>query len=95
VTDRELEIHLEDNKMAAARRSLISPPVPPVVSVGKEEEDPWNAVAVVGLRVYHRVDPDTMKEGEEEVVKVRVIRPNYFVMSEDQKQQREGEERNG
>lgn len=100
VTDRELEIYLEDNKMAAARRSLLPPPIPPVVGVGSEEEevekDPWNAVAVVGLRLYYRVDLEAAEKGDEEVVKVRVIRPNYFSLgkNEDEEKDTKGKEEN-
>ncbi|KAK0614211.1 hypothetical protein B0T14DRAFT_570167 [Immersiella caudata] len=48
------------------------------------EKDPWNAVAVVGLRVYYR-----FAEGDEdkEIVKLRVIRPNLYELDEE-----EGEE---
>lgn len=39
-------------------------------------KDPWNAVAVVGLRVYHQSAES--KEFDKTVVSVRVVRPNPY-----------------
>jgi len=66
------------------------------------ERDPWNAVAVVGLRVYYKVvaGGDAQKEGEkeeltgrqdgegsededEEIVTLRVVRPNRYELGND------------
>lgn len=40
-------------------------------------KDPWNAVAVIGLRVYHRPD-----NGNTETMALRVVRPNPYADSE-------------
>ncbi|KAK2600189.1 hypothetical protein QQS21_005063 [Conoideocrella luteorostrata] len=45
------------------------------------ERDPWNAVAVVGLRVYHQ--PTDGQETDKNVVTVRVVRPNPYAGDED------------
>lgn len=52
------------------------------------ERDPWNAVGVFGLRVYYKVAMDGKNgesgegEGEQEVVRLRVERPNPYVWDE-------------
>ncbi|KAK4168859.1 calcium-dependent cysteine-type endopeptidase [Cladorrhinum sp. PSN259] len=58
-----------------------SPP-PPQRSNGLylDADEPWNAVAVVGLRVYYRVDEEGGKE--KEGVKLKVVRPIYYDDSE-------------
>jgi hypothetical protein len=65
-------------------------PVPmSMVQADEFERDPWNAVAVVGLRIYYKVEGE--REGEEgegdgddgqEAVKLRVVRPNRWVMDD-------------
>jgi hypothetical protein len=53
------------------------------------ERDPWNAVAVVGLRIYYKVEGDGEGDGEggggdgRELVKLRVVRPNRWVVDDD------------
>lgn len=39
------------------------------------EADPWNAVVVVGLRIYHKISEE---QEDKEVVKLRVVRPNPY-----------------
>lgn len=54
------------------------------------ERDPWNAVGVFGLRVYYKVATDKKEsqsedgedEEEQEVVRLRVERPNQYVWDE-------------
>ncbi|KAB5539459.1 calpain family cysteine protease [Coniochaeta sp. 2T2.1] len=92
LSDRELEYHLENEKSRTVRVPLPPPPMGlgrgGVVSDSEDDEferDPWNAVAVVGFRVYYRVAEGT--EEKEETVQIRVIRPVWFPVEKD------GEER--
>ncbi len=59
------------------------------------ERDPWNAVAVVGLRIYYRVDGEVGEEGAEEGVKLRVVRPNRWEVGDDEESSSSGEEEDG
>jgi hypothetical protein len=65
-------------------------PVPMAMAQADEfERDPWNAVAVVGLRIYYKVEGDGEGGGEggggdgRELVKLRVVRPNRWVVDDD------------
>ncbi|KAI1178079.1 hypothetical protein F4777DRAFT_576384 [Nemania sp. FL0916] len=56
------------------------------------EIDPWNAVATVGLRVYYKLT-ETEGNKDEEVVKLRIVRPNpYAKKGEDNDEKKEAEE---
>lgn len=65
------------------------------------EKDPWNAVGVFGLRVYYKM-PEMPETGEtkgkdkddakEEVVKLRVERPNYYEWDESSDEDEDDEE---
>ncbi len=86
ITDREVEYHLDiDKRKRTSFRGLPPPPsTPPSDDLsfrGKDEfeKDPWNAVAVVGLRVYYQVAEG---DGDSGVVKLRVERPNPYAESE-------------
>jgi hypothetical protein len=89
ISDRELEYHLEDEKSRTARIPL--PPVPQnrrdaymSDSDDEFERDPWNAVTVVGLRVYYKIDEKEEKDrAEGQTVKIRVIRPVFFPVEKD------------
>ena len=61
------------------------------------ERDPWNAVAVVGLRIYYRVDGEAKEgeEGGEEGVKLRVVRPNRWEVGDDEESSSSSEEEEG
>ncbi|KAK4195169.1 putative calpain-1 catalytic subunit [Triangularia verruculosa] len=66
------------------------PGPPPPMGGGRhrvDDDDPWNAVVAVGLRVYYKVEEeDKDREG---LVKLRVVRPNEYELSDD------GEEEEG
>jgi hypothetical protein len=89
ISDRELEYHLEDQKSRNVRSPLPAPPLNRLAGYIRDsdlevERDPWNAVAVVGFRVYYKVDGNETKEGEEEeTVKIKVIRPVWFPVEKD------------
>lgn len=75
-SDRELDIRassiltrLEENDSGSDADSNDGEP-------DEFESDPWNAVAVVGLRVYHQATPG--QETDNNVIALRVVRPNQF-----------------
>ncbi|RYO77665.1 hypothetical protein DL762_005728 [Monosporascus cannonballus] len=86
ISDRELDIQLERMATMVSRR----PPVPAHARRGHQppedgeespdefESDPWNAVATVGLRVYHKVSEE---DRDREMVQLRVVRPNPYLPS--------------
>ncbi len=91
VTERELDYFMQDR----ARRQVdnVPPPrAPPPndpyrYSDDDFERDPWNAVAVVGLRVYFKVAPE---DKDKEVVKLRVIRPTLYDLDDDEEGKKDG-----
>lgn len=77
------------------------PPLPGRAGLGlapppdRFERDPWNAVAVVGLRVYYKVakeEGDKNGEGEEEGVKMKVVRPTRWEVGDEESEEEDGEE---
>jgi hypothetical protein len=90
ITDRELDLIVKENESR--------PPPPPPRMAGPPppqrpdefERDPWNAVAVVGLRIYYKVaEEDKDAEG---LVTLRVVRPNRWeLMSDDEENGADGE----
>jgi len=85
LSDRELDYHVEER----LRMDTLPNPRPggPPPMIGRQhedefEKDPWNAVAVVGLRVYYRISEED-KCADAEIVKLRVIRPNPYELFED------------
>lgn len=97
LSERELDFHFKDNlrqtRLAKQQQQQNhsrsgtgpdQPRVPVDLEDDEFEKDPWNAVAVVGLRVYYKV-----MEGDEDrkagVVKLRVVRPSLYDLSEDEK----------
>ncbi|KAM7191453.1 hypothetical protein V8F20_009276 [Naviculisporaceae sp. PSN 640] len=101
LSERELDIHFKDKirterlakKQAqqdqARAKSGDQPRVPLDNQDDEFEKDPWNAVAVVGLRVYYKVMEGDEKS-ETEVVKLRVVRPCLW----DLRNEEEGEGKN-
>lgn len=93
ISDRELEYHFEEQNSRPAQVRVPAPPPGYGVADKSEDEserDPWNAVVVVGFRVYYRLGQDGGEEGEaEEPVKVRVIRPIWFPGEEDGRTEKE------
>lgn len=60
------------------------------------EKDPWNAVGVFGLRVYYKTggaseEEDRGEDGQEEIVRLRVERPNPFVLEDNSDDEDEGD----
>ncbi|KAI0007419.1 hypothetical protein F4779DRAFT_591954 [Xylariaceae sp. FL0662B] len=95
ISDRALSIEFERR----AREPPAPPPPapPPAGPPGSDSEDefesnPWNAVATVGLRVYYKVSSAEKEEEKEEVVKLRVIRPNPYAEAGKKKKEEDDEE---
>ncbi|KAK3945968.1 calpain family cysteine protease [Diplogelasinospora grovesii] len=94
VTDRELEMRVQENRPGGGSNML--PPPRPRNDYRRDrggrsdddeddrmlERDPWNAVAVVGLRVYYKLHEEAGKDNSE-IVKLKVVRPNPWVLSEE------------
>ncbi|KAI3398414.1 hypothetical protein diail_9234 [Diaporthe ilicicola] len=92
VSEHEIDLYLEAQdkaRAAKARAAKANQPASPPPAGGTScedelnefEKDPWNAVGVFGLRVYYRSDGKT--DQEDEVVKLRVERPNPYVWEDD------------
>ncbi|RYP90060.1 hypothetical protein DL770_003840 [Monosporascus sp. CRB-9-2] len=86
ISDRELDIELERMENAASRRPTAPGHAQRVMRAPEDDEDspdefesdPWNAVATVGLRVYHKVSEE---DRDREMVRLRVVRPNPYLPS--------------
>lgn len=107
VSDHEIDLFLEaqdKQRAAAARAAKAQQPSsstqasgPPCEDELNEfEKDPWNAVGVFGLRIYYKSDGGP---GDNEVVKLRVERPNPWVWeddsddeADDEKEKRQGDD---
>ncbi|TPX13299.1 uncharacterized protein E0L32_006272 [Thyridium curvatum] len=90
LSDRELDIVVDNRKRMQAAQMAgpggVAPaqpaaPAPPgaagSASDGEDDgKDPWNAVAVIGLRVYYRVSAE-----EKEGARIKVVRPNKYPVS--------------
>ncbi|KAL7789642.1 hypothetical protein V8C43DRAFT_286055 [Trichoderma afarasin] len=84
----ELSDHEMDLQVKAFMNNQMNKPVivtPPSLRFEDEldefERDPWNAVVVIGLRVYHKVDED---DKAKEVITLKVVRPNPYADSDDE-----------
>lgn len=83
VSERELKIRVENYKEDHGGQASDNSDSD---SDGENEEfisNPWNAVVVVGLRVYHKI---VGGEGEDEAVKLRVVRKDPFAEEEAQEE---------
>ncbi|KAK1983150.1 calpain family cysteine protease [Colletotrichum cereale] len=85
LSERELE--LEINAVEAQEPIPVGrmPPQPAVAaSVDDQDEferDPWNAVAVVGLRIYYKAAEDCQTDV---IVRLRAVRPNPYDKEEEE-----------
>lgn len=102
VTDREVDMELGLVRESQNRGNGLPPPgnlpPPPMMPLppgaGDKpdiETDPWNAVVVVGLRIYHKIPEE---DKEKEVVKLRVVRPNPYSDDEASSADDKGEKKN-
>ncbi|KAL6696853.1 hypothetical protein J3F84DRAFT_371441 [Trichoderma pleuroticola] len=84
----ELSDHEMDLQVKAFMNNQLNKPVivtPPSLRFEDEldefERDPWNAVVVIGLRVYHKVEEE---DKAKEVITLKVVRPSPYADSEDE-----------
>ncbi|KAK3325840.1 calcium-dependent cysteine-type endopeptidase-like protein [Apodospora peruviana] len=92
LSERELDFHVKDRVRIAAMPRGPPPPMGPQPRIGGSapgleedefEKDPWNAVAVVGLRVYYKAAEEEGAEKEQkQTVALRVVRPNPYELSD-------------
>ncbi|KAI7786764.1 calpain family cysteine protease [Diaporthe eres] len=103
VSEHEIDLYLEAQgkaRAAAARAakanqpSSPSPPSGPTCEdeLNEFEKDPWNAVGVFGLRVYYKSDSGN---GDDEIVKLRVERPNQWMWEDDSDDEADDEKEKG
>ncbi|KAM4065897.1 calpain family cysteine protease [Hirsutella rhossiliensis] len=82
LSERELDIQVEIQLGQLKRMAAASAASAPTAEEQPDEfeRDPWNAVAVAGLRVYHRVG----EGGDADVVRLKVVRPNPYADADDE-----------
>lgn len=92
VSEQSIDLYMElvEKDRAAAARAAKAPPSPQQPSGSRYEDeldefekDPWNAVGVFGLRVYYKTGGVAEDEEAGEIVRLRVERPNPFVLEDD------------
>jgi hypothetical protein len=98
VSDHEIDLYLEADKQRIAKARAAKANQPPSSAppsgpscedeLNEFEKDPWNAVGVFGLRIYHKSDG---KPGDNDVVKLRVERPSPWVWDEDSDEEADDE----
>ncbi|ROW08201.1 hypothetical protein VPNG_06951 [Cytospora leucostoma] len=96
VSEYDIDNYVEASRVAAARAAKAASggggpgeqvPPPPGARYYEDEmdefeKDPWNAVGVFGLRVYYKTGGDGGSEEGEELVKLRIERPNPFILGD-------------
>lgn len=103
VSEHEIDLYLEAQgkaRAAAARAAKANQPSNPSPPSGPScedelnefEKDPWNAVGVFGLRVYYKSDSGS---GDDEIVKLRVERPNPWAWEDDSDDEADDEKEKG
>lgn len=103
VSEHEIDLYLEAQgkaraaKARAAKANQPSSPSPPSGPTCEDElnefeKDPWNAVGVFGLRVYYKSDSGN---GDDEIVKLRVERPNQWMWEDDSDDEADDEKEKG
>lgn len=79
------ELDLQVKAFVNSQPTKLSVVTPPSLRFEDEldefERDPWNAVVVIGLRVYHKIDDE---DKSKEVIRLKVVRPNPYADSEDE-----------
>ncbi|RFU77601.1 calpain family cysteine protease [Trichoderma arundinaceum] len=81
LSERELDLQAQAFGSQLNRRSITSPSPRFEDELDEFEKDPWNAVVVIGLRVYHKIDDE---DKNKEAIRLKVVRPNPYADSEDE-----------
>jgi hypothetical protein len=89
ISDTALDYIIKDEEREAAQRGRRMPGPPSQQQQDEFESDPWNAVAVVGLRIYYKVAEEDREADPEGLVKLRVVRPNRWELSDDEEEEGE------
>lgn len=78
LSERELNIHIQSYRSQPST----NPAEPPADKSDPDEfeKNPWNAVAVVGLRIYYKV---AEQDRNTEIVRIKVVRPNPYIDADD------------
>lgn len=96
--EREIDYRLEDQGLGPPPGPSPEPPLPPMgpppgpPGGPDPEANPWNAVVVAGLRIYHKIPEEN---SDEEVVKVRVVRPIPFSDDESEVEEKDEKKKEG
>ncbi|KAL6890393.1 hypothetical protein GGI43DRAFT_218990 [Trichoderma evansii] len=81
LSDRELDLQAQSFGGQLNRRPVTPSPPKFEDELDEFEKDPWNAVVVIGLRVYHKADDE---DKNKEVIKLKVVRPSPYIDSDDE-----------
>ncbi|PNP42229.1 hypothetical protein TGAMA5MH_05911 [Trichoderma gamsii] len=81
LSDRELDLQAQNFGGQLNRRPATLSPPKFEDELDEFEKDPWNAVVVVGLRVYHKADEE---DKNKEIIKLKVVRPSPYTDSDDE-----------
>lgn len=81
LSDRELDLQAQTFGGQLNRRPVTLSPPKFEDELDEFEKDPWNAVVVIGLRVYHKADEE---DKNKEIIKLKVVRPNPYIDSDDE-----------
>lgn len=81
LSDRELDLQAQSFGGQLNRRPVTLSPPKFEDELDEFEKDPWNAVVVIGLRVYHKADDE---DKNKEVIKLQVVRPSPYIDSDDE-----------
>lgn len=79
LSDRELDLQAQTFGGQLDRRATTLSPPKFEDELDEFEKDPWNAVVVIGLRVYHKADEE---DKSKEVIKLKVVRPSPYADSD-------------
>jgi hypothetical protein len=78
ISDREIDFLMEAKARQHQSMGRVGPPRLPLNDTQDQDEferDPWNAIVVVGLRIYYKT---INIEGDSDIVKLQVVRPNPY-----------------
>lgn len=81
LSDRELDLQAQTFGGQLNRRPTTLSPPKFEDELDEFEKDPWNAVVVIGLRVYHKADEE---DKNKEVIKLKAVRPSPYIDSDDE-----------
>lgn len=81
LSDRELDLQAQTFGGQLNRRPATLSPPKFEDELDEFEKDPWNAVVVIGLRVYHKADEE---DKNKEIIRLKVVRPSPYTDSDEE-----------